>query len=140
MRLQREDGVVAIEFALVLPIFLLIVAGIVEFGVMLYDQQIITNASREGARAGIIKVDPDLKLSDTQLKDSIRDNVVKPYLEAARPALASADVIITVDGQDFGDDITVQVQYLYDFLFLKSLKSVIPGTFHLNAITTMKHE
>ena len=138
MRLQREDGVVAVEFALIVPIFLLIVAGIVEFAVMLYNQQIITNASREGARAGIIMVAP--KPSDTALKDSIQEYVVKPYLADAGLDTASATVITTVEGQDFGDDITVQVQYLYDFLFFRTLKIVDVGPFRLNAITTMKHE
>ena len=40
MRLQREDGVVAVEFALILPILLLIVGGIIEFGFILFEKQV----------------------------------------------------------------------------------------------------
>lgn len=43
-------GSAAIEFALIVPIFLLLLFGIVNYGVLLYDQAVITNAAREGAR------------------------------------------------------------------------------------------
>ena len=55
---KSEHGVIAVEFALVLPILITLVAGIIEFGVALYFQGVITNASREAARAGIIIGDP----------------------------------------------------------------------------------
>ena len=47
---HKHAGVAAIEFALVLPVLLLILFGIINFGVMMYDQSVITNATREGAR------------------------------------------------------------------------------------------
>jgi Flp pilus assembly protein TadG len=43
-------GTAAIEFAIVLPVLLAIVFGIIEFGAILYNQAVITNASREAAR------------------------------------------------------------------------------------------
>lgn len=49
---HSERGVAAVEFAIILPIFLLVLFGIVEFGGMMYDQQIIETAAREGARWG----------------------------------------------------------------------------------------
>ncbi len=52
---HRENGSVAVEFALVLPLLLLILFGTIEFGVMMYDQAIITNAAREGARWGAVQ-------------------------------------------------------------------------------------
>ena len=58
MRLQREKGSAGVEFALLLPIIVLLVFGMMEFGVALYDLQIVKNASREGARAGIIREVP----------------------------------------------------------------------------------
>jgi len=136
MRLQREDGAIALEFALILPIFLLIVAGIVEFTVMLYDQQVLTNASREGARAGIIQLDP--KPSDATLKASIT-SVVNTYLTGAGLKTASATITPTVEGQAFSDDITVRVDYTYNFLFLPSFTGG-SASMTLSAITTMRHE
>ena len=44
----------AVEFIILFPLFLLIVVGIVEFGHLWYVDHVITNASREGARAGVV--------------------------------------------------------------------------------------
>lgn len=53
-----ERGAVAVEFALILPILLVLVLGIFEFG-RLYNLQIsVTNAAREGARVMAITKDP----------------------------------------------------------------------------------
>ena len=53
---RSQSGVAAVEFALILPVLLLIVFGIINFGLYLYDKAVVTNASREGARAGIVSV------------------------------------------------------------------------------------
>jgi Flp pilus assembly protein TadG len=50
-KVMRDDrGATAVEFALLLPLLLLIVMGIVDFGRMLNAQQTLTQAAREGAR------------------------------------------------------------------------------------------
>jgi Flp pilus assembly protein TadG len=46
----RERGAAAVEFALVLPVLVLILLGIVDFGLEINSQAIIANAAREGAR------------------------------------------------------------------------------------------
>lgn len=43
------------EFALLLPMLLVIIFGIAEFGFMLSDQITVTNAARDGARTGALK-------------------------------------------------------------------------------------
>ena len=48
-------GVAVVEFALVLIPLLLLVFGIVNFGALMYDQSVITNAAREGARWAAIR-------------------------------------------------------------------------------------
>lgn len=55
-RLCRKNRVAAavVELAIVLPLFLLLVLGMIEFGRMIMVQQIITNASREGARRAVL--------------------------------------------------------------------------------------
>ncbi len=50
-RLSAEGGNAAVELALVLPFFLALVMGIIEFGRVLYFKQVITNAARESSRA-----------------------------------------------------------------------------------------
>ena len=132
MRLQREDGVVALEFALILPLFLLIVAGIIECAVMLFDQQVITNASREGARAGIIQAIPKPSEADIQ-------GVVTTYLTGAGLNAARATVDVTGEALTFGNDLIVRVDYLYNFLFFPKFLGG-SASMTLSAITTMRHE
>jgi Flp pilus assembly protein TadG len=50
--LRSEQGAVAVEFALLMPVFLLLLFGIIDFGHAYYMKQMVTNASREGARYG----------------------------------------------------------------------------------------
>ena len=52
--LKNQRGASMVEFAIVLPLLLLLVFGIIEFGLLLYNKAMITNASREGARSGIV--------------------------------------------------------------------------------------
>jgi Flp pilus assembly protein TadG len=50
-RLRRqEQGGVALEFAILLPVFLMLVFGVIDLGHAWYIRQVVTNASREGAR------------------------------------------------------------------------------------------
>jgi len=49
-RLRRSDsGAEVIEFALTLPLLLLVVLGIIEFGFVFQQYEVVTNAAREGA-------------------------------------------------------------------------------------------
>jgi Flp pilus assembly protein TadG len=50
----KRLGAAAVEFAIVAPLFFLLVFGMVEFGRMVMIQQVITNASREGARKAVL--------------------------------------------------------------------------------------
>jgi Flp pilus assembly protein TadG len=52
--IKNQQGVAAVEFALILFPLVLLVFGTIEFSTLLYDKAMITNASREGARAGIV--------------------------------------------------------------------------------------
>ena len=47
---SRRRGAVIVEFALVAPVFLILITGIIELGRAIVVQQLLTNASREGAR------------------------------------------------------------------------------------------
>jgi Flp pilus assembly protein TadG len=49
---RDQRGAVAVEFALIMPILLLLVFGIIEFGYMLNRSTVVNNASRDGARVG----------------------------------------------------------------------------------------
>lgn len=71
------------EFAIVAPLFFLLVFGMVEFGRMVMVQQILTNASREGARKAVI-----VGMSDADVQAS-----VEQYL--ANASISGATVTVT---------------------------------------------
>lgn len=50
MRSTRDRGAAAVEFAIILPLLLILVAGIVDFGRLFYAEIIVSNAAREGVR------------------------------------------------------------------------------------------
>jgi TadE-like protein len=51
---SASRGQSLVEFAVVLPVFLLILAGVIDFGLGLYSQMTVINAAREGARLGVV--------------------------------------------------------------------------------------
>jgi hypothetical protein len=53
-RWSGESGAELIEFALVLPLLLLVVLGIIDFGFLFQRYEVITNAAREGARVAVL--------------------------------------------------------------------------------------
>lgn len=67
-RLRSERGAELIEFALVLPLLLLLVMGIVDFGFMFQRMEVVTNAAREGARLAVLpgyaKTDVESRVCD----------------------------------------------------------------------------
>ncbi len=55
VRLFRTDrGAALVEFALVLPLLLVIIGGIVDFGFLFQRYEVVTNAAREGARLAVL--------------------------------------------------------------------------------------
>ena len=53
---QSQKGSVLVEFALILPVFLTLLFGVVTFSLALYNKTVLTMATREGARAGAMYV------------------------------------------------------------------------------------
>lgn len=55
---KNEKGQALVELALVLPLLLALLCGIIDFGWIYYNQITLTNAAREGARYAVIHYDP----------------------------------------------------------------------------------
>jgi Flp pilus assembly protein TadG len=55
MKNQGRFGIAAVEFALIVPLFLLLLAGIIEFGQAFYIKHSLSIAARRGARASIVE-------------------------------------------------------------------------------------
>lgn len=140
---KKQKGVAAVEFALVAPILFMILFGIVELGIGLYDKAVITNAAREGARAGIVLSSPKPTATDIQ-------NVVQNYTNSYLITFASSNPKVDVKepnsqtsggvGGGFGVPLTVQVSYLYTGLLLGPMLSALTGPITLSSTTTMNNE
>jgi Flp pilus assembly protein TadG len=135
---RRQEGAVAVEFALVLTLLLLIVGGVVDFGHYFYLRQVATNASREGARYGAAYDTP--RITEAQ----IRDYIQKKY----GPSLGYSDVTqllvnAPAAGGVTGTDLTVTVTGSKDWFLLEGLVSRISTSealHHPSGSTVMKLE
>ncbi len=148
-----EKGASAVEFAVLLPLLVLLVFGIIEFGLLLYNEQVITNASREGARAAIVgncsgAVGSIPRKTDGEISKIVTDYCIDPadatkkrlitFGNANNPpsttvAPSPSDCVSTV-----GTDVAVTVTYDYTFL-VPSLLGFDP-TKQIWARTVMKME
>jgi len=96
--IKNEKGASAVEFALILPILIILVFGIVEFGIAFNNYITITHAAREGARIAAVDLNnPDLK------------NII---IERAYPVpITPDDITITPEGTNIGDPVEVEITY-----------------------------
>lgn len=62
---RKERGQELVEFALILPLLLLLLVGIFEFGYVVFVQNTLSNAVREGARYGAVKSDDETGIVTT---------------------------------------------------------------------------
>ncbi len=70
--LKRTEGATAVEFAIIVPVLLLIVCGIMDFGNIYYQLHTANEAAREGARK--IAVSQNLQTSVTDITNFITSN------------------------------------------------------------------
>jgi len=81
LRKRRCDrGAAAVEFALVLPVLLLLVLGAIDWGYFFFVQQVVTNAAREAARVGsLTPYDPANVAADATAKNEA-ETVATAYI------------------------------------------------------------
>ena len=141
----RQHGAALVEFAIVLPLLLLLVGGIIEFGLLFYNKQVITNASREGARAGIVY--------PFDGKDSVEidiDAIVQNYCEDrlitfgdSNPPTTTAPDPTTLQNTFYPSDLNVTVTFTHSFLFSSFLNffgANFGPTIDLSSTTVMRME
>jgi Flp pilus assembly pilin Flp len=76
--IKNEEGAAVVEFALVMPILVLLVFGIIDFGRAFYTVNNIISAVREGARYGAILAAPMSPAGQQEIKDRVR-SVSQPF-------------------------------------------------------------
>ncbi len=134
--MKNQRGATAVEFAIVFPLLILLLFGIIEFSVILYDKAMITNASREGARAGIVS--QLVRVSDSQIQ-SVVDNYCRLYLISFKSGAAPVTTVART-GSTFGSELSVTVTYTYSFLALPQFVTGLVGPMNLTARTVMRME
>jgi Flp pilus assembly protein TadG len=129
---KKERGQSMVEFVLVVPIFLVLVFGIVDFGMGIHAWLTVTNASREGARLGSV--------SGSASEIEARVRATSSQLDQAKLT------VVTTNAQGAsGESVVVDVDYQYDLITpLSSVLGLIGGssvsTLNFSSTTEMRLE
>jgi Flp pilus assembly protein TadG len=141
-KLNNQRGTSAVEFAIVLPLLVVFIFGIIEFGLVFYNKAMVTNASREAARAGIVYSDPPVTVAEMQ-------DVVDSYCGGMLVSFGSGPGAVTTvpsgECANHGDELVVNVAYRYDFLLIPDFLTAffsggLPGSIDVSAVTRMRCE
>jgi Flp pilus assembly protein TadG len=126
-RSKRGRGQALVEFALVIPVFLLVLSGILDFGFLLYSRMTVINAAREGAHAVITLIGPT---TTTTIPTKAQDRVISSA-SGSGMGLTTGQVAVTcvaiktsgscnftsASGAQSGDAVSVTVTYPYKSFF-----------------------
>jgi Flp pilus assembly protein TadG len=125
---RDRSGQALVEFALVVPIFMLLVMGVIEFGRAWNLQQTITEAAREGARRAAV-FDPTV--TPTAAANAIKTKIQAAGFDSSQAIIGWQDCTTACTAlADFttlgrGDVVSVNVQMPYQFTFLKRLMNLV---------------
>lgn len=125
---KKEKGQSMVEFALVIPVLLLIVIGIIEFGFMFSNYLTLTNASREATRY--------ISLGGDDVGAILRANNVAVNTDPNRMII---NISPTSSNRSRGDSVTVEINYAHDFL-TPFMDALLGSNFNLKVKATMRVE
>jgi Flp pilus assembly protein TadG len=141
-RAADERGVALIEAAITLPLLLLVSVGIFEFGRAYQHWQVVTNASREGARVAVL---PDV--NDAAVSARVKTYLAAGYLTSPQNATVVIDRQSVVSiGTNTAAASKVTVNYPFEFMVLQPVAQlVVSGStagrpITMTASTTMRNE
>lgn len=143
-RFCSDEAAQLVEFALVLPLLLLVMLGIAEFGFIFQRYEVLTNAAREGARIAVL---PGYTTADVQAR-------VASYVTAGRvpttagspgnPVVLVETIAIPVGGglPDLAAK-RVTVTYTYTYTFIPGIGAMFGAAYNtvlLTAVSEMRSE
>jgi hypothetical protein len=146
-RLRRsgcgDSGQALVEFAMVLPVFLLVFAGMADFAMLFKSYQTSLNAAREGARIAVLQ---------GYDANSYAQPIARAKIYMTTSGLACGSTCVFVDpsidvpigpGKNI-KGVRVRVRYTYNFLFIGRIVGLMNGTFRSNlpfeVSSTMRYE
>lgn len=124
----QQHGQALVEMALVLPLLLLLLFGIFEFGRIMGSYMLISNLSREGARYGVVGHD------DTQIQALILSR--RAWLDEAQLSVVVSPPYVD---RDKGEALNVGVNYSLN-LMIPIFTEILPNPVLLSTQCTMRVE
>jgi len=149
MKNRHQHGAQAVEFALVVLPFFLVLLLITDLGFLVYNKAVITNASREAARWGtVLTVSPWTTANvATVACNYVRSSLITTSTGThTSSCTGTADPVIAVSNPNgnvpphFGDPVSVTITYPYQGLLKTFIGNRIESAWSLTAVTTMNHE
>ncbi len=134
---RNRRGQAIVELALILPVFLLLVVGMMEFGLVMHDYITVAEAARAGARAAAVRKD---------------NTTITAAIHNASPSIPSADLQITITpdalaSRTAGSSVTVQVVYPVPVSVTSitnpwsgDVYDILPATFNVTGTAVMRVE
>jgi Flp pilus assembly protein TadG len=132
-----DRGSIALEFVLVFPFLMLVLFGIVDVSLLLCDKAVITNASREAARAGVVVRIPQMTVSQIS---NVALGYVQNNLVTGGTATTPTVAVNQSSGTSPGSPLQITVTYQYCGLVLGSAFASLTGPITLSATTVMNYE
>lgn len=121
---SSERGSASIEFALVLPILLILTLAMVQVGLLVRDDLVLTNAARAAAREAAVTSD---------------DDRVRSAMEDAAASLRAEDIELSIERSERGHPATVRLRYP-DRIVVPFVGWLFPSTVTLQGEASMRQE
>lgn len=126
-RRKDETGQSLVEFALVVPMLLILVVGIAEFGRAWMTRNILTGAAREAVRVAVVP------------EGSIAAATTRANQVLASAGITTASVVLNDTGIAFGT-VTATVSYNFPVVVAGFIPGLSSSTIPLSSTTTMRRE
>jgi Flp pilus assembly protein TadG len=131
-RFRHQEGAGVVEFAIIAPLFAMLLFGLVEFGLAMYEKGVVTNASREGARFGVVYSTP--RKTQAEIVTKVQEYLTKSGFTTP------ATINVTGAQGASGNPLSVTVTYPYNFQVLPNFVAGLTGSMNLSANTVMLME
>lgn len=137
LKSKKRRGAAVAEFAIVAPIFILLVFGMIEFGRAVMVQQVLVNASREGARLAVLD-----GTTVSQIEQRIDTYLNSATISGREPIIYTVNGTTVSDptlAANFGDAVGVEVRVNFDNVSWLPVPQYIGDTV-LRATSIMRRE
>ncbi|WP_116472744.1 TadE/TadG family type IV pilus assembly protein [Zobellella maritima] len=135
MRLSSQRGLAAVEATIVLPVMLLLMMAIGEFGRLLYEYNTLTKAVRAGARTASVSPNPgnfDVSLVQDKTRNMILYGQETVGTKTVLPGLKAEDINVSpvlIDGETY---VQIHVSYDWQPMFGDTFNTFFGNTISLN--------